>query len=448
MDGLRALGGGVLVKRGRFGRPIVKDSYCDFSQADDSFEFLRTINENRLDIRSGVVPGKASYFILVPTLRCNISCAYCQVSRVNEAAKGYDWNDGLVEDVVKFITKYGSTHVTLEFQGGEPLLRLDLIREITEKLSGLGRTLRVVICTNLQNVSREALDFMANDNVQVSTSFDGTWDSHKEYRLPKSGDLEKFKINLINVIKTLGHERVSLTSTFDPLRPPDPPKVFAAMQDLGVSMMFIRPINYQGFARKSFKSSQNDQTWDEYYQSFIQSLIQFNINNRRNLSEYYFSYLVRRVLDPRRSEHVDLRNPALLAKDYYVINEVGDVFPTDEARMLYRSGQIDLRVGHVSHGLNEEFIKDLNECSDNRDDPDCCRCVYQSVCGRDIIDDISRYGRIDTPRLTTRHCQKHMAIFDFIMRTLATSSEHELDVLSKMVGLEKIDPASFRKKNV
>ena len=33
---------------------------------------------------------KIGYLILIPTLRCNLSCSYCQVSRAPEKAKGYD----------------------------------------------------------------------------------------------------------------------------------------------------------------------------------------------------------------------------------------------------------------------------------------------------------------------------------------------------------------------
>ena len=33
-----------------------------------------------------------SYLILIPTLRCNLACSYCQVSRAPENADGFDWN--------------------------------------------------------------------------------------------------------------------------------------------------------------------------------------------------------------------------------------------------------------------------------------------------------------------------------------------------------------------
>ena len=45
------------------------------------------------------------YVIVVPTLRCNLACTYCQVSRAAETAPGYDWNEDNLHDVVKFLDR-------------------------------------------------------------------------------------------------------------------------------------------------------------------------------------------------------------------------------------------------------------------------------------------------------------------------------------------------------
>lgn len=39
------------------------------------------------------LPSEMDYVILVPTLRCNLACGYCQVSRVNEGTPGFDWSE-------------------------------------------------------------------------------------------------------------------------------------------------------------------------------------------------------------------------------------------------------------------------------------------------------------------------------------------------------------------
>lgn len=43
-------------------------------------------------VAPAVQAGKMNYLILVPTLRCNLACGYCQVSRAPENARGFDWS--------------------------------------------------------------------------------------------------------------------------------------------------------------------------------------------------------------------------------------------------------------------------------------------------------------------------------------------------------------------
>lgn len=440
----RPLSHGISITKGPFGRPtLVHEDRPATSQSSSVIERLRALNWARMEVRRDT-PSAMDYFILIPTLRCNLRCDYCQVSRVAETARGFDWNDTLLEQTVAFIAENAGPTPTLEFQGGEPLLRLDAIIELRDRIVASGRRPKVVICTNLQDVSAAAWDFLAEPDILVSSSFDGTWETHDYHRTRGADALSEFRSNLLRAMEVLGPNKVSLTSTIDPTKAPAPEVIFREMRELGVATMFVRPVNFQGFARKAFSGSRQDDAWDHYYLAFLDALVQHNLSEEAALSEYYFSYILRRILDPRRQEHVDLRNPNPLGVDYVVIGEKGDIFPTDEARMLFRTGQIDLRIGHVSAGINSDIVEQLNQFSDNREDPDCAACVYQAVCGRDLVDDLSRYGRIDTPRLETRHCQRHLAIFDHVMSKLAFAPQAEIEVMARMAGLSGIDLAHYR----
>jgi radical SAM protein with 4Fe4S-binding SPASM domain len=144
------------------------------------------------------------------------------------------------------------------------------------------------------------------------------------------------------------------------------------------------------------------------------------------LDESYLSLCLRRILQPGRDRHVDLRNPNPVGSDYVVIDYDGTVYPTDEARMLTRSGIVDLAIGHVSSGWDTERRDALNTHSTNQWDPACERCAYQPFCGRDVIDDLARYGRIDIPRLETEFCRRHLHIFDFIFSLIYSEDEAAL----------------------
>ena len=50
-------------------------------------------------------PRRLSYVILVPTLRCDLSCSYCQVSRVALSAKGFDWTPDTLAQVLDFLDR-------------------------------------------------------------------------------------------------------------------------------------------------------------------------------------------------------------------------------------------------------------------------------------------------------------------------------------------------------
>ena len=128
------------------------------------------------------VPAGINYAILVPTLRCNLSCSYCQVSRANQDAKGYDWTNQNLKAAINFIAEKATPGIKIEFQGGEPTLRLDLLRSIIDELNDRLIQPSFVICSNLQEVGDELLDLITLKNVQISCSLDGPQIIHQQNR--------------------------------------------------------------------------------------------------------------------------------------------------------------------------------------------------------------------------------------------------------------------------
>ena len=153
------------------------------------------------------------------------------------------------------------------------------------------------------------------------------------------------------------------------------------------------------------------------------------------MEEYYLSHCLRRVLQAGHDGHVDLRNPSLPARDYIVVDFDGRLYPTDEARMLSRIGQIDLAVGTAREGVDREKIASLIPSALNNFDPDCIHCPYQPFCGTDLVDDVSRYGRIDLPRAETWFCGRQLFVFDRAMKLLYSRDETDLFSLRHWAGL-------------
>lgn len=364
-------------------------------------------------------PQRLDYLILVPTLRCNLSCDYCQVSRAAEKARGYDWDAATLEGVLRLIDSLTGPTIKIEFQGGEPTLRPDLIRAVIARCTRFERA-EFVICTNLQKVTDEVLALFDRPDVFISTSLDGNPEQHERRRTKAKGQTDEFLANLDMLYRRYGRGKISALPTIDPANPPDPRSIIDAYSSFGIHSIFLRPINFHGFARSRFAgSAATPLAWTAYYESFVRELIRLNWENRdRVLQETYLSICLRKIFKPGFERHVDLRSPNPAGVDYLLIDHDGKFYPSDEARMLARSGVIDLAIGDVRNGFDGEKQSLLNRSASNTFDPDCERCVYQPYCGRDVIDDLARYGRIDLPRTETDFCRRHRRVFDFLFQLI------------------------------
>lgn len=386
------------------------------------------------------VPGRLDYVILVPTLRCNLTCDYCQVSRVAETARGFDWSDATLQAVLDWLGVLETDAIKVEFQGGEPTLRLDLMRAVRDYCRARFDHSEFVVCTNLQNLSEEAWDFFASPDTHISTSFDGTVDLHRQQRTKSDGTTSEFLRNIQRALALFGPERVSALPTIDAADPPAPEDVIAAFAGLGLRSIYLRRVNYQGFARKRYGLADSADAWTAYYRRFVKALIAYNATAEEPFEEYYMAHLLRRILRGRHNGHVDLRNPNWVGRDYLVIDYDGTFYPSDEARMVTRIGQVDLSIGSLGTGLDREKLTQLESEATHLFDPDCQHCSYQAFCGPDVIDDLSRYGRIDLPRPLTAHCQTHLGLFDLAFELLYSADPSVQRTLGLWLRVPELSP--------
>ena len=378
-----------------------------------------------------------SYIIVVPTLRCNLKCSYCQVSRAAETAQGYDWTKETLEAFKKFLETLTARTIKIEFQGGEPLLRVDLLEEVRSHCLKNFDSVQLVVCTNLQELSADSWRFLAYDEVSISTSFDGSESIHQANRTSNESSNRMFLDNFNNILETYGTDKVSALPTIDYANPPPPQDIIEAYRDNGFKSIYLRPVNYQGFARKQFPYVKTGiEQWLSVYFEYLEYIIRTNYTGAQFIEEFYFGYCLKRVFAMTGQSHFDLRNPNQVGRDYVVVDYDGSIYPTDEARMLARIGHIDLRIGDVFKGLDESKIAQINHHSTNNFNETCIDCVYQSFCGVDLVDDISRYGSIDIRKADTWFCKYHLALFDKVIEYTSSDRADVRYSINRWLGIE------------
>ncbi|MDX8518180.1 His-Xaa-Ser system radical SAM maturase HxsB [Mesorhizobium dulcispinae] len=363
-------------------------------------------------------PQEMNYVILVPTLRCNLTCGYCQVSRAPENAGGFDWSHETLEGVLSFVDGLQGPDIKIEFQGGEPLLRIDLLEAVRNFCREKFARPQFIVCTNLQTLDARAWAFLDAEDTLISTSLDGDRMTHERQRTHDNKVTDTFFRNLETAVSRYPEGKISTLPTVDIANPPDLEGLLDNYERYGIRSVYLRPINHQGFARKLDQGNNVLARWNRLHSEFIDLLIARNHRTGRFMEEYYFSQCLKRVLRLDADNHVDIRNPNFFASDYIVIDHDGRFYPTDEARMLSRIGRIDLSIGDVRTGIDRATVNLLDSGAFNHFDPDCIHCAYQPFCGTDVIDDISRYGRIDLPRPDTWFCGRHLSLFDKVFEVL------------------------------
>lgn len=385
---------------------------------------------------------KISYILIIPTLRCDLSCSYCQVSRAPINAKGFDWDRSKVHEFEKFLGTLDVEKVKIEFQGGEPTLRPDLIKEVIDICEKKFSESEFVICSNLMTISKEMDEIYRKPNVLISTSIDGPEDVMDLNRTQNRDLSNQFFKNFKYAGKEYGLNKISALPTITEEMLESPQKLIDLYISFGFESIFLRPVNYMGFARSNFaEMSKNVERWNKFYRKAIDYII--DINKNTYFEEFYFSLILKNVVQLFNEGYVDFRSPNFYLHDFCVIDFDGKIYPSDEARMLSRVGHVDLSVGELGLSIDVDKVKDLNIHSMNQVEQDCLHCAYMPYCGIDLIDDLSRYNRVDYPKLDTWFCKRHIMIFDLIFEKIASRNIEWLDVFLKWIFRSEESPQAY-----
>ena len=386
------------------------------------------------------LPSFTGLHIFVVSLRCEHSCPYCQVSRQSTDTARYDMSAETALAALALTFRSPSQRLKIEFQGGEPLLNFDLIRTIVVEAERLNvehaRELAFVIATNLALLDDDILSFCADHNIYISTSLDGPADLHNENRpRPGRNSWELAVEGIARVREGLGRDRVAALMTTTKASLDRPREIIDTYIEQGFHEIFLRPLSPYGFAVKTKRFSAYDtERWLDFYREGLDYILELNIRGL-DFAERYASIMLKKMLTNDDPGYVDLTSPAGIGIGALVYNYDGDVYASDEGRMLAEMGDRTFRLGNVHEDsyadilLSEALLEPLEQ-SIALSAPMCTDCAFEPYCGADPVYHHATSGDFVGRKPLSGFCQRNMTIAQLLL------SRWEADPDARAVFLE------------
>ncbi len=409
-------------------RELEKKHFC-FRGSKEAF-----IRETADEIRSGnsYLFEPTSLFIFAVTNECNNRCVYCQANGCSKPAR---MTEQTAEAALRRIAGTPAREITIEFQGGEPLMNLPVIRYITENAERLlrGKRVRFTLVSNLSLMTEETALFLREREVSVSTSLDGTRELHNRNR-PAADGTSSFDNMLAGkaILERIGIKTgVIETTTAQALTQPE--RVVRTYAELGWRQIFLRPLTRLGAAARRWDEiGYTPMQYLEFYRRALQEILQLN-REGIPMVEYHAALLLSKMLNGKAVNYMELRSPCGAGLGQLAITANGNVYTCDEGRMMAEAGDEAFRVGNVFRDgyddwMNSSCCRAVCSASLLETLPGCCDCVYKPYCGVCPVVNYALNGNIT--RVSRERCAIYKGMLDHLFGLLTGGDPETADVLS------------------
>jgi uncharacterized protein len=287
-----------------------------------------------------------------------------------------------------------------------------------------GKDLAFVIATNLALLDDEILDFCAAEDIYLSTSLDGPEDLHNGNRRRPGQDSWQQAVAGIKLAQDrLGMDKVSALVTTTAASLNRAAEIVDLYAELGLRGVFLRPISPYGFAlRRRGGAGYEVSQWLEFYQAGLERITEL-CSQGVPMMEIYASIIAKKMLTNSDPGYVDLTSPAGIGIGALVYNYDGDVYASDEGRMLAEMNDRTFRLGNVHDSsyadlmLSDSLLDPLME-SVTLSAPMCSTCAFEPYCGADPVFHHATAGNFLGHKAFSAFCQRNMGVFTMLLRKM------------------------------
>jgi uncharacterized protein len=292
--------------------------------------------------RYGFLHQPPALFIMVPTSRCNMACVYCHARAQAVSSREWDMSEEVLYRTVDFffaVPRMGRQEMRIEFQGGEPLLRYDLVQKVMDyaaqraEAEGLG--IRFSIVSNLTLMSDEiAADIKTRGDVRLCSSLDGPPEVHDKQRVYPNG--KGTYADVVHWAQRLKEEYdifVPFLPTFTVNGLGHEQEIVDEYVERSVNSMCLRYVNRTGRAHE--RGYDLGVTPEQFVGTWKRTLGYVLEKNRNGtaIRESQTAYLLANVLDPTHA-YMCLRRPCGCGVSQVTVSPDGTLHGCDGGRSV------------------------------------------------------------------------------------------------------------------
>jgi His-Xaa-Ser system radical SAM maturase HxsB len=346
-------------------------------------------------------------------------------------------DEDTAKKVVDFIFDSPSKDITIEFQGGEPLLKFDLIKSVVGYAQEVNKIKRkrllFTVVTNFSLMDDEKMRFFIDNKVALCTSLDGPEELHNHNRKFGGGNSYEKVVDWIKKVDDeyakggVDHPGINALVTITQKSLGYSKEIIDEYVANGLMSLHLRFLNNLGDARTTWEDiSYSPEEFIEFWKKSMDYILELNLAGKI-VGERGTVIILKKLLDEHDPNYLDMRSPcgACIGQMTYTPN--GDVFSCDEARMLNE----DLfKLGNVGNDSLRNVLGCDKTCaivsSSVNDAHICDACAYKPYCGICPVCNYAEQGSLVAKIPETARCRVFKAQFDYLFEKLQSKENREI----------------------
>ncbi len=323
--------------------------------------------------------------ILYVTDGCNMNCSYCFEGSNRQRPDFLSINTAKVA-IDQFLKKKNDENLSLSFFGGEPLLNLNVIRNILNYISADTKSSNITInlTTNGLLLSPDTFNFLSNYNVKILLSMDGPELIHDRWRKGIDGSNTYHRI-LKNLEYAL-ERRADLIS----IRATITPNVSSLVEIVNHFMAIgVNDIGFDiaigDYANCPVWNEDNISQYESMYKEYVEDILQKIVKGKP--VPLHILSRINKILKREKTLF-----PCRMGRELLVVGPNGNYYPCH-----WFIGNKDFTTGNVTSGFSES--KQMNYYPPPvQDKLNCRNCWARSICdGTCSAIQYSRCGNAQAP---------------------------------------------------